>query len=493
MQSIPGGELAIDRRVRVNRLVLEPEARCADERVCDFEPTFVGLTAEQAREAASCCIHCPDPALCYLACPVNNDIPSAMWLIEQGDFVGAAKIYRQTSSLPEICGRVCPHESLCMGSCIRNKQDDPVLTGQLEAFVTDYERQHGGVKIRVGPSTGQRVAIVGSGPSGLACAEVLLQQGHQVTVFEKQAKLGGLLLYGIPNFKLPKSVVQDRINDFIEAGVEFRPEVKIGSDFTVDDLLHEGFDAVYLAVGSNVDAQLEVPGIDLPGVYQASEFLVQANLATLAGSGDKHAMNLCKGKHVAVIGGGDTASDCLRTAARMGAASVTCLYRRTEAEMPGSKKDRKLAEEEGAKFQFLAQPIGFKAGADGNVAAVECLACRLGPPDSSGRRRPEPIEGSNFDSPADMVILAVGYWPDPAIGDTTPGLGTHKYGLITTDPETGATTRPGIFAGGDAVTGPDLVVTAMRAGRRAGEAIDAYLRSASTAPGSADAEMAEPA
>lgn len=474
MQTIPGGELAIDRRARVNQLIVEPDARLPKDRICDFEPTFLSLTPEEAKAAAEGCLHCPDPALCYLACPAGNDIPSAMWLIEQGDFTGAARIYRQTSSLPEICGRVCPHESLCMSACIRNKQGDPVLTGRLEAFVADFERQHGGVSTDVGPPTGMTVAVVGSGPSGLACAEQLIKFGHRVTIFERAEEPGGLMLYGIPNFKLPKSVVRARIADLVAAGVEIKTGVQLGPDLSLEDLRHQ-FDAVYLAVGANVDAGLKVPGVELPGVIQASEFLKQANLVSLAEGGQApHPMT--DGQRVAVIGGGDTASDCLRTAIRMKAASVTCLYRRTEAEMPGSEKDRYLAKEEGAGFQFLTQPVRFIAGEDGRVAAVECLACRLGPPDSSGRRSPVPIEGSNFTVEADTVILAVGYWPDPSLGKANPDLKTRDYGLIIANPETGATTLPGVFAGGDAVSGPDLVVTAMVDGRQAAAAIDDYLK-----------------
>jgi glutamate synthase (NADPH/NADH) small chain len=492
MQKIPGGELAIDRRARVNQPVIEPEPRRPEERICDFEPTILSLTPEEAKAAAECCIHCPDPSLCYLACPAGNDIPSAMWLIEQGDFVGAAKIYRQTSSLPEICGRVCPHESLCMGACIRNKQGDPVLTGRLEAFVTDYERQHGAVEVPVGSPTGKKVAIVGSGPSGLACADRLIQRGHNVTIFERDAESGGLLMHGIPNFKLPKTVVKSRIQDLVDAGVEIKTGVSVGNDLSLETLFDQGYDAIYLGVGSNVDAELKVPGADLPGVIEASDFLKKANQVSLD-HGGQEPHDLTAGQRVAVIGGGDTAADCLRTAIRMKAASVTCLYRRTEAEMPGSKKDRHLAEEEGAAFQFLTQPVRFIAGDDGRVGQVECLACQLGPPDSSGRRRPVPVEGSNFTVDADTVILAVGYWPDPTLGEANPDLKTRNYGLIIADPETGATTLPGVYAGGDAVTGPDLVVTAMAAGHRAAAAIDEYLGRDDHQPVSAEDNLAVPA
>ena len=469
-----GDKPEIDRKARMKIPLEEQKARPPEVRVKDFEPTFIPLTPEEAMRAAERCIHCPDPAPCTLACPGNNDIPAAMWLIEQGDFIGAAEIYRKTSSMPEICGRVCPHDDMCLGSCPRNKRGEPVITGALEVFVADYQREHSTVEIPVGPSSGKRVAIVGAGPAGLACAEQLRQMGHDVTIFEAAPSPGGLLLYGIPNFKLAKEVVFARIGDLERAGVEFVKHTRIGESKTIDDLFEEGYQAVFIGVGTGLDATMDVPGMDLPGVYQATEFLVRANVDPKhlpEGKDSKPEV----GRRLVVVGGGDTASDCLRSALRLGAEEVTCLYRRTEAEMPGGKKDRELAKEEGANFRFLTQPIRFIAGPDGRVSAVECLQCELGEPDDSGRRRPLPIEGSNFTVEADTVILALGYWPDPLIGDTTPDLETHKWGLIVADPETGATSRQGVYAGGDGVTGPATVVTAMIDGRRAAAAIDEYL------------------
>jgi glutamate synthase (NADPH/NADH) small chain len=474
MEPSASQEAALDRKLRMKIPFVAQRARPVEQRLQDFDETFLPLTPEEAIKAAERCIHCPEPAACREACPVHNDIPAAMWLIEKGEFIEAARVYRQTSSLPEICGRVCPHESLCQNACVRSKRNEPVVTGALEAFVTDYERQRGETRILVGRDTGKRVAIVGSGPAGLACAEQLVQRGHRVTIFEAAPAAGGLLVYGIPNFKLSKRVVADRIADIQAAGAEFVFGTRVGKDKTVDHLLADGFDAVFIGVGANVDAPLEAPGVDLPGIYQATEFLVRANVTPELLPPDKRAKPLV-GRRVAVVGGGDTASDCLRSALRMGAEEVTCLYRRTEAEMPGGPHDRELAREEGARYRFLTQPVRFIEGPDGHVSAVECLQCELGEPDSSGRRRPVPIEGSNFTVPADTVILALGYWPDPLIGKSTSGLETHKYGLIITNPETGATSRPGIYAGGDAVTGPDLVVTAMRAGRKAAAAIHDYL------------------
>ena len=479
MQVVPGEFLAIDRKQRANQPFRETDLRDSAARICDFDEVVIGFGSERAKVEASRCVHCPDPAPCMLACPAHNDIPSAMWLIEQGRFVEAARIYHTTSSLPEICGRVCPHEQLCQGSCVLNKHKEPVLTGQLEVFALDYEAEHATRHIPVGSPTGKRVAVVGAGPAGLGCADVLLQRGHSVTIFDSKPAAGGLLVYGIPNFKLSKAVVNRRWQDFLDAGIEFVPNAYIGKTKTLDDLFAEGFDAVFLGIGTGIDASMEdTPGTDLPGVYEATDFLIRANVPP-----DDLPLGMAGrptvGRKVVVIGGGDTASDCLRTALRMGAEQVTCLYRRTEREMPGGKKDRQLAQDEGAHYRFLTQPIRFIAGEDGRLAAVECLQMTLGEPDAKGRRRPVPVEGSNFSVAADTAILALGYWPDPVIGKTTPGLETHDWGLITViDRESWRTSRQGVFAGGDGVTGPDLVVTAMVAGRKAAKAIDEYLTAA---------------
>jgi len=454
---------------------MDISTRPVTERVLDFEDVVIPLDPIQARIEAARCVQCPDPAPCMLACPTHNDIPSAMWLIENGMFLEAAALYRQSSSLPEICGRVCPHEQLCQGSCSHRKSNDPIMTGALEAFVCDYERATVGVTIPVGEPTGKRVAIVGSGPSGFACAEQLVRMGHSVVVFEAKPAPGGLMTYGIPNFKLPKRVVMDRIGDLEKVGVEFVYNTYIGKEKTIDELFEEGFDAVFVGVGTEIDAPMEAPGEDLPGVYKASEFLIRGN-APVEYLPEDMPTRPEIGRKVVVIGGGDTASDCLRTALRLGAEEVTCLYRRTEKEMPGGRHDRELAREEGANYQFLTQPIRFIAGEDGRLAKLECIRTVMGEPDAKGRRKPKPVEGSNFFVEADTAILALGYWPDPVIGETTPDLETHKWGLIVVDEQTGATSRPGVFAGGDDVTGPDLVVTAMVAGRRAAAAMDEYLK-----------------
>jgi glutamate synthase (NADPH/NADH) small chain len=466
---------SVDRRSRMKLESHGLPLRPAAQRVRDFDESIIRLDEEWAKYEASRCIHCPDPAPCQRACPAGNDISYAMWLIEHGEFLDAASVYRQTSSLPEVCGRVCPQEKLCEGACVRgNKGGVPVPTGALEAFTTHYERRTKGVKIPVGKFTGRKVAIVGAGPAGLACAEQLVRHGHWVTIFDARPAPGGLLIYGIPNFKLPKRVVFDIWDDMLRAGVTFVCNTYIGPKITVDKLFSGGYDAVFLGVGTTIDAALNIPGETLPGVYKATDFLIRANVDM-----DLLPHEMCArpevGKKVVVIGGGDTSSDCLRTALRMGAEQVTCLYRRSEAEMPGGYKDRKLAIEEGAQYHFLTQPVRFISGMDGHLAQVECVRTELGEPDVNGRRSFRIVEGSSYVVDADTAIVAIGYLPDPIIKDTTPGIQTHKSGLLHAQEHTGATHRRGIFGGGDVVTGPHLVVTAMVAGRKAAAAIDRYL------------------
>ncbi len=477
MQAVPSEFLAIDRKERANKPFYDLDLRPPEVRTCDFDDVVIEFSAERAMVEAGRCIHCPDPAPCMLACPAHNDIPSAMWLIEQGKFIEAAQLYHKTSSLPEICGRVCPHEQLCQGSCVHNKDEQPVLTGELEAYAVDFERRNAGYVIPLGTPTGKRVAIIGAGPAGLACADVLVQNGHEVTIFESKPAPGGLLVYGIPNFKLPKDVFFEKWGEYVRAGVKFVPNTYIGKDKTIDDLFADGFEAVFIGVGSEVDAPMEnTPGTDLPGVYQATDFLIRGNVNRKMLPDDmKEPLQI--GKRVVVIGGGDTASDCLRTALRLGADEVTCLYRRTEKEMPGGRKDRKMARDEGAKYRFLTQPVKFIAGEDGHLAAVECIEMVMGEKDAKGRRKPVPVPDSNFSVACDTAILALGYWPDPVISKSTPNLETHDWGLVTVvDKETGATSRPGVYSGGDCVTGPDIVVTAMVAGRKAAFAIDEHLK-----------------
>lgn len=474
----PRGALDIDRRelrrsIPRQKMPKQPPS----QRIFNFDEVYLGYDAETARIEASRCVQCPHPAPCQLACPLHNDIPGAMWLASQGDFLGAAARYRLTSNLPEICGRVCPQEKLCQGSCALGKHDLPVYMGRLEAFVADYQRKQIGIPSpRILRPTGKRAAIVGAGPAGMAVAEELRKRGHHITVFEALPRAGGLLVYGIPSFKLNKdTVVQSKIDQLYEMGIEFVLNTFIGKDLTVDQLLQsEGFDVAFIGTGTWINAKMKVPGEDLKGIYEAGDFLMKFNLSPeylperLQGP-----MRI--GKRVAVIGGGDTAMDCVRTAVRAGAEEVTCVYRRTEAEMPGKIEERNNAREEGGKFEWLTAPVQFIGNSDGWVEAMELIRMALGEPDKSGRRRPVPQKGSEYTQPVDTVITALGYWPDPTMGKTTRDLETDKWGLIKADVATGRTSRREIFAAGDNVHGADLVVTAMAAARRAAISMHTYL------------------
>jgi glutamate synthase (NADPH/NADH) small chain len=464
-----------DRKERLKIHHVPYPERDTRERINDFYEVVIGYDEETARREASRCMQCPQPSICVKACPLGNDIPGALWLISQGDFIGAANIYRQTSIFPEICGRVCPQEKLCEGACVLGKHFEASSLGKLEMFVADYQRaSEGWPSVEIAPPTGKRVAVVGAGPAGMAVAEALVKRGHAITVFEAAPYPAGLLMYGIPNFKLPKSLVMDKIEHMKSLGIVFVCNTRIGEQMTVDDLFRAGYHAVFLGVGANVDAKLKAPGVELAGIYQSGEFLIRTNPPKEVVPSHLQAVPWV-GDRVAVIGGGDTATDCLRTALRLGATDVVCYYRRTEVEMPGSKKERQHALEEGARVEYLVAPTRFFDDGTGHVGSMELQRMELGEPDKSGRRRPVPIKGSEFTVPVDTVVLALGYWPDEMIGKTTPELKTHDYGLIDAEKETGATSRPGVFAGGDAVTGPDLVSTAVAAGLRAARAIDEYL------------------
>lgn len=462
----------VNRQGRANRRPVPYLRRDPDDRICDFAEVTLGFDEELAVEEALRCLQCPEPQACTLNCPIGNDIPEALWLIAEGRFVDAGLVFAETSSLPEVCGRVCP--SLCQEGCVLGRRLGAASIGKLEAFAADAARAAGMLAIPVPEQkSGRRVAVVGSGPAGLTVAEQMIRLGHEVTVYEAWPEPGGVLVYGIPSFKLEKSVVMNKIHDLEDAGVRFVTNTRIGESLTVDDLL-DAYDAVFLGTGAGVEAPLKVPGADLDGVFNATDFLIRSNvpgeMLPPARRGEPRI-----GRRVAIIGGGDTAVDCARSAIRLGATDVTIVYRRTEAEMPGNAGERAISLEEGVRINYLQAPVAFIGDEGGDLRAMELVKMSLGEPDSSGRRRPVPIEGSEFVQEIDTVILAIGYWPDPLMGETTPGLATHKWGLILADEEVGATSREGVFAAGDNVHGPDLVATAVAGALQAATSMAHYL------------------
>lgn len=466
---------AIRRRERLNLPAVEPPRRPARERAVDFGEAYAPVTPEWARAAARRCIQCPS-APCVRACPLGNDIPYALWHLEHGLVDDAARIFRRTSPMPAICGRVCPQTELCEGACPYMKQGrPPVPIGRLEAFAADWvEREALSDDAPAPRATGRSVAIVGAGPAGLTAAEGLARRGHAVTVLDAWPAGGGLLRYGIPRFKLDPGHARKRTEWLSRLGVRLETGVRVGDDLSLDALVDRGFDAVFLALGAGVPRPFEVEGADLDGVLGATPFLVRAHVdddVLPAGMRGRPRV----GRRVAVIGGGDTAMDCVRTALRLGAEEAVCWYRRSEAEMPGNPRDRSLAREEGARFEWLALPVRLLADEGGRVRGMTVVSTALGEPDASGRRRPVVVPGSERTVEADTVIHALGYLPDEAFVARIAGLETEADGRIRVDPATGATSRPGIFAGGDAVLGPALVVDAVAHGRRAAAAMHAFL------------------
>jgi glutamate synthase (NADPH) small chain len=474
-------DIEVQRRLAISRVPIQKQDPV--ERRKNWDEVFLGFDVESAKVEAMRCIQCPT-APCQQACPVGNDIPGAFKLLEEGDVNGAADKFRETSNLPELCGRLCPQERLCEGECVvafairpEMHQEPPVAIGKLEAFVTDYQREYYGVPLPVLPEpSGFRVAIVGAGPAGLAVAEELANRGHSCTMYDAWPEPGGILLYGIPNFKLSKRVLTDKLAYLEKLGVEFIGNTWVGRDVTVDQLFEKGFDAVFVGTGAGVGGALAIPGEELSGIFAATEFLVRGNLRP--DQLPEHMRDpLPMGTDVVVIGGGDTSMDCVRTAVRLGAERVTCVYRRTEAEMLGRTEERDHAREEGVDFQFLTIPLRFIGDDEGRVTGVECQRMELGEPDESGRRRPIPVPHSEFIIPADTVAIAIGYNADPTIKDAAPGVETNRWNLVEVHPDTYMTSRPGVFAGGDNVNGADLVVTALADGRRAALAIDGHLES----------------
>ena len=454
------------------------------ERVRNFDETYQSMDLDAAIVEAARCIDCPS-APCMAACPADNDIPAALMLLERGELEAAANKFRETSTLPEMCGRLCPQESLCEGSCVvafairpDGVKAPPVAIGRLEAFLTDQQRlAHGGFPMpdRLPRPSGRRCAIIGSGPAGLTVAELLQLRGHQCTIFEAWPEPGGVLLYGIPNFKMRKEILTEKVDQLRKLGVEFRTNTRIGADLTLADLHdRDGFDAIFIGVGAWTGGRLGIEGEEqLDHVYAATEFLVRGNLDLDQLPDELQEPPFIGDDHV-VIGGGDTSMDCVRTAVRLGAKHVTCVYRRTEAEMLGRAEERIHAREEGVRFEYLTTPIRFIGGDDGAVAAVELLRMELGEPDDSGRRRPVPIEGSNFTIPASSIAIAIGYNADEEFASAAP-VETDRWNLVRVDSVTHRTNVPYIFAGGDAVNGADLVVTAIADAKKAATWIHQYL------------------
>lgn len=460
---------------------LDMPARDPGERGHDFREVNLGFAPEMARNESLRCLACAKPT-CSHGCPVGVDVKAFVALLEAGDFLGAAAKIREDNVLPAVTGRVCPQEDQCEGSCLIGKRGAPLAIGHLERFVADWERQAGtvGLPLRA-PATGKRVAVVGSGPAGLAAAGDLVQRGHGVRVFEALHEIGGVLIYGIPEFRLPKEIVRQEVDTMRKMGVEFETNVVVGKTVTIDELMtEEGYDAVFIATGAGLPRFLGVPGEHLNGVYSANEFLTRVNLmkAYRFPEYDEPVYD-CRGKSVAVVGGGNTALDSIRTALRLGAREATLIYRRSDAEMPARAEEVHHAREEGIRFMTLTNPVEFLGDGKGNLQAARCVKMELGEPDDSGRRKSSVLLGSEFEISLDLVIIAVGTSANPIVQSSTPGLTTDRRGYISAHGETLRTSKRGVFAGGDIVTGAATVILAMGAGRKAAKSIDEFLKTGS--------------
>ena len=443
-------------------------------RATNFEEVCYGYNDEEAALEASRCLNCPRPR-CVEKCPVHINIPAFIHSLVEGDLAGAASTIHSDSSLPSVCGRVCPQESQCEGACVLGIKSEPVAIGKLERYVGDWAIEHADeLDAPEIERNGKRVAIVGSGPAGLACASDLARAGYEVKIFEALHKVGGVLVYGIPEFRLPKERIVAKEVEAVKAlGVEIEPDVIIGRTMTVDDLLdREGYDAVFVGSGAGLPRFMGIPGENLNGVYSANEFLTRANL--MKAFDDTYDTPIYSGRKVVVVGGGNVAMDAVRTAKRLGAESVI-VYRRSEAELPARVEEVHHAKQEGIEFRMLTNPTAILGDEKGWVSGISCVRMELGEPDESGRRSPVKIEGSDFTIDCDVVIMALGTSPNPLIKATTKGLETNRKGCIVAD-ESGQTSREGVFAGGDAVTGAATVILAMGAGRKAAKAIDEYLK-----------------
>ncbi len=445
----------------------------AEERTHNYNEVPLGYTLEQAIEEAKRCLECPRP-LCMQGCPVNINIPAFVKLMAEGDMRGAIRIIRETNALPALTGRVCPQEEQCEEKCTLAKKFESVAIGRLERFAADWEAAQGPLSIPdLPPPTGKKVAVVGSGPAGLTVAADLAGLGHQVTLFEALHEAGGVLVYGIPEFRLPKAIVRREVDYVCRLGVTLVKDFVVGKTATVDELLAE-YDAVFLGTGAGLPWFLNLPGENLNGVYSANEYLTRANLMK-AYRFPEYDTPIAHGQRVATIGGGNVAMDSARTALRLGAKESIIVYRRSRDEMPARAEEIIHAEEEGIQFNLLTTPLAFH-GQDGRVAELECLRNELGEPDASGRRRPVPIKDSNFRIPIDIAVLAIGQSPSPIIPKTTPDLALAKHGGVVVDPATMKTSKRGVFAGGDVATGGATVILAMGQAKIASKAIDEYLK-----------------
>ncbi len=432
-----------------------------------------GYTPELAMKEAERCIQCKDPR-CRQGCPVEIEIPAFIKCIKEGDFQGAIRKLWEKNSLPAVCGRVCPQEVQCEGMCIVGKKDEPVAIGNLERFAADYQREHGEqILPPKAEPTGKKVAVVGCGPAGLTVAGDLVQKGHEIHMFEALHGPGGVLLYGIPEFRLPKAIVAQECNFLEQMGVKIEVNSVIGRSETVDELL-ERYDAVFLGVGAGLPVFLKIPGEHFVGVYSANEYLTRSNLMK-AYDFPKSDPPIVKGKNVATFGGGNVAMDSARTALRLGADHSYIIYRRSEAELPARTAEVHHAKEEGVEFLLLSNPLRFLGDAEGRLTGVECLKMELGEPDASGRRRPVPVPGSEFVVDIDTAVISIGSGSNPLLTKSTPGLALNKWGYIVADPKTGKTMKPRVWAGGDIVTGSATVILAMGAGRMASNSIHDYL------------------
>ena len=440
----------------------------------NFEEVALGYTEEMAVNEAKRCIHCKNKP-CQTGCPVGIDIPEFIAHVAEGDFEAAYQVINRSSSLPAVCGRVCPQESQCEGKCTRGIKNEPVGIGRLERFVADWHRENVHTAPIVPESNGHKVAIIGAGPAGLTAAGDLAKLGYKVTVYEALHVAGGVLMYGIPEFRLPKAIVQQEIDGLKKMGVDFECNMVIGKVLTIDELMDEyGYEAVFVGSGAGLPRFMGIPGESLKGVYSANEFLTRSNLMKAYLPTSKTPIRT--GKKVAVVGGGNVAMDAARSALRLGAETVYIVYRRGMAELPARKEEVEHAEEEGIIFKTLCNPVEILSDDEGFVKAITCVEMELGEPDASGRRRPIEKKGSEFTMDVDTVIMSLGTSPNPLIRSTTPGLETNKHGCIVTEGDEGKTSREGVYAGGDAVTGAATVIKAMGAGKAAAKAIDEYIQ-----------------